>query len=136
MSDRTTALAQGRFVVEIEPQGDPDVADGLTLGRMSLLKRYEGDLVATARGTMLTAMTPVSGSAAYVAIERVSGALHGRVGSFALQHAGSMQAGTQALTVTVVPDSGAGALQGMAGSLRIRVEGGQHFFELDYTLPG
>lgn len=128
--------AQGRFTVELEPLDEPDVADGVSLARMSLHKRYEGDLAATARGTLLTARTPVSGSAGYVAMERVAGTLHGRAGSFALQHAGSMQAGTQALTVTVVPDSGTGALQGIAGNLRIRIDGGQHFYDLDYTLPG
>ncbi len=59
--------AAGAFDVKVEPQGDPDKADGSTLARYSLDKQYHGDLEATAKGTMLTAGTDVKGSAGYVA---------------------------------------------------------------------
>ena len=83
---------------------------------------------------MLTAGTSVAGSAAYVAVERVSGALHGRRGTFALQHIGTMTRGEPSLSITVVPDSGTGELVGLAGRLAIVVAEGKHSYELEYTL--
>lgn len=127
-------LARGSFQVRMTPAAEPDIADGIALGRMTLEKTFEGDLAATGAGQMLTAMTPVQGSAVYVAIERVTGALHGRHGSFALHHTGVMSRGEPSLAIGIVPDSGTGALAGIAGTLRIVVEGKQHFYELDYTL--
>lgn len=129
------AVARGSFKVDIKPQADADEAAGVSLGRMSLQKTYEGDLVGTARGTMLSALTPVKGSAGYVAIERVSGTLHGRAGSFVLQHTGTMDKGAQQLSITIVPDSGTDALVGITGVFRLRIEGGEHFYELEYSLP-
>jgi hypothetical protein len=77
----------------------------------------------------------VKGSAGYVAIERVTGTLHGKSGSFVLQHSGTMTRGEPQLSVTVVPDSGTGELTGLAGALTIRIAEKQHFYEFDYTLP-
>lgn len=129
-----TTVATGQFTVEMKPLTTPDTADGVSLGRMALDKRFEGDLQATGHGEMLTALTPVKGSAGYVAIERVTGRLHGRDGSFVLQHSGLMDQGAQQLVITVVPGSGTGALVGLSGSLRIRIAEGRHFYELEYTL--
>lgn len=128
-------LASGTFQVRITPAAPADEADGTALGRATLDKTYHGELDATARGEMLTAITTTSGSAVYVAIERVRGRLHGREGSFCLGHHGRMARGAQSLTVEVVPDSGSGALAGLAGSLSIRIAEGQHYYELRYTLP-
>jgi hypothetical protein len=126
--------ANGTFEVKLKPQTADDKAEGTTLGRMSIDKQYSGDLVATGKGEMLTANTNVKGSAGYVAIEQVTGTLHGRSGSFVLQHSGTMTRGTPRLTVTVVPDSCAGQLVGLAGKLAINVAEGKHSYELDYTL--
>lgn len=128
-------VAQGTFQVEMKPTTDPDAQDGVSIGHLSLVKTFAGDLVATSRGQMLTALTPTEGSAGYVAIERVTGALHGREGSFVLQHAGMMDRGAQHLSILVVPDSGTGALAGMVGTFQLTVEGGRHHYELAYTLP-
>lgn len=127
--------AEGRFEVQLRPLPDVDERDGLSLGRMALDKRFEGDLAGTGQGLMLTAMTPVKGSAGYVAIERFVGTLAGRSGGFAFLHRGVMAHGAQDLSITVVPDSGSGGLQGLSGSLQIRVEGGQHFYSFRYQLP-
>lgn len=126
--------ATGTFEVEISPDAR-DEADGTTVGRMSLLKVFHGDLEGASRGTMLTATTPVQGSAGYVAVERVEGELHGRAGSFLLQHHGVMSGGKQSLTVVVVPDSGTGELQGIAGEMEIVIDEDAHRYELTYTLP-
>lgn len=130
-----TQHASGSFDVKVSPVGTPDKAEGSTLGRMSLDKQYHGALEATGKGEMLTAGTDVKGSGAYVAIERVTGTLDGRTGSFVLQHTGTMTQGVPAMTITVVPDSGSGQLAGIAGKLTIIIESGKHSYVLDYTLP-
>ena len=127
--------ATGTFSVTMQPQPWTEAtAPGVTLGRLLLSKQYQGDLQASAQGQMLSAVTGVKGSAGYVAIEAVSGTLQGKSGGFALQHRGVMTRGTPQLSVTVVPDSGSGDLTGLAGSLNIRIEQGQHFYDFDYTL--
>ena len=107
-----------------------------SLGRFSLDKQYQGDLEATSKGEMLTATSPVKGSAAYVAVERVSGTLHGRTGTFLLQHSGTMTHGAIHLAVTVVPDSGTGELAGLSGTMDITIAEGKHSYDFAYTLPG
>jgi len=129
-----TYRAQGTFDVKLTPQGEADDADGSQLGQMALEKTYHGALEGSARGEMLTAMTGVEGSAGYVAVERVTGTLDGRAGSFVLLHRGVMTRGSQELSITVVPDSGSRALHSLAGRMTIRIEGGQHFYELEYEL--
>src|SRR4051794_321731 len=106
--------ASGHFIVKITPEWNDAAADGGSLGRMALDKQFHGDLEGTSRGIMLTAGTSTKGSAGYVAIERVSGSLDGRQGSFVLQHSGTMNRGAPQLTITVVPDSGSGQLTGLA----------------------
>ena len=131
----TVSRAVGTFEVKLTAQSNDDV-DGVPLGRMSIDKQYRGDLEGTAKGEMLTALTPNQGSAGYVAIERVTGTLHGRRGSFVLQHNGLMTRGEQNLKIVVVPDSGTGELKGISGALTIKIEGGKHSYEFEYTLPG
>jgi hypothetical protein len=128
--------ASGTFDVKLskEPLANPD-ADP-TLGRMTIDKTFSGDLQGTSKGEMLMAGSAERGSAGYVAIERVTGTLRGRSGSFVLQHMGVMNRGTPQLTVTVVPDSGTGELAGLAGTLDIKITDGKHFYTFDYALPG
>lgn len=125
-----TTRASGTFEVKLAPQAGHEPA----LGRMTIDKEFHGDLEAVSKGEMLAAMTAVEGSAGYVAMERVSGTLHGRRGTFVLQHSGTMNRGAPQLVVTVVPDSGTDELAGLSGTMRIIVEGGKHSYELDYTL--
>ena len=130
-----TERATGIFEVALTPQGEPDAAPGAALGRMSIDKQFHGDLVAVGKDEMLTAMTGVDGSASYVAIERVTGTLNGRKGSFALQHTGSANRGAQQLAITVVPDSGADQLIGIMGELSLNIADGKHFYTFEYSLP-
>jgi Protein of unknown function (DUF3224) len=130
-----SAVAKGSFTVEMKPQAEPAAVEGISLGRMSLDKHFEGDLVATDRGEMLTALTPIKDSAGYVAIERVTGTLHGRSGSFVFQPAGTMDREAQQLSITVVPGSGTGALIGISGSFKLSIREGKHFYEFEYSLP-
>jgi hypothetical protein len=128
-----TTRATGPFEVKMAPldtHAQPPV-----LSRMSLDKVYHGDLEATAVGEMLAGMTPTEGSAGYVAIERVTGTLAGRTGTFLLQHNGLMNRGAPSLVINVIPDSGTGELEGLAGTMQIIIEGGAHRYAFDYTLP-
>jgi hypothetical protein len=128
-----TNHASGTFDVNLVPQKSE--TEGANLGRMFIDKHFQGDLQATSKGEMLSAMGEVKGSAGYVAIERVSGSLGGRNGTFALMHTGTMARGVPQLSVTVVPDSATGELAGLSGSMTIKIEAGKHFYEFDYTLP-
>jgi len=133
-----TQLAKGPFDVKLNPQplALEDDGEGAARGRMSLDKRFHGDLDATSKGEMLTAMSGTQGSAGYVAIEKVAGTLGGRAGTFALQHSATMTRGEPDLRIIVVPDSGTGALAGLVGTMKIVIaDGGKHFYELEYSLP-
>jgi hypothetical protein len=131
----TSLRATGPFEVKLEPLPAYNAESASLLGRMSLDKLFHGDLEATSKGEMLTAMSAVKGSAAYVAVERVTGTLKGKSGSFALQHSGTMTRGGQQLVITVVPDSGTGELEGLAGVMSIEIVAGKHSYVLDYSLP-
>ena len=127
--------ATGTFDVKLAPLTAYNTSEEASAGRMSLDKQFHGDLSATSKGEMLTAGTATKGSAGYVAIERVSGTLHGRTGGFSLQHSGTMTRGVPQLTISVVPDSGTGQLSGIAGQMNIIIAAGKHTYEFDYTLP-
>ena len=129
--------AAGPFDVKVDPRplALEDDGEGAARGRMSIDKRYHGDLDAVSKGEMLTAMTGTQGSAGYVAIEKVSGSLGGRKGTFALQHNATMTRGAPFLNIIVVPDSGTGELAGLTGTMKIEiVDGGKHFYAFDYRL--
>jgi hypothetical protein len=125
----------GTFEVKLTPMPAEDKSEGATLGRMTIDKQYHGDLEAKSKGEMLTAGTSVKGSAGYVAIEKVTGTLKGRSGTFAVQHSGTMTRGAPQLTVTVVPDSGTGQLTGLVGKMTIKIAEGKHSYEFEYALP-
>lgn len=126
--------ASGTFDVKLAPQPAAPGIEAANLGRMTIDKRFHGDLDATSLGEMLSAGIPEGGSAGYVAIERVTGTLQGRTGSFVLMHFGLMDRGAPSLRVTVVPDSGTDELTGLRGELTIRIEQGQHEYGFEYTL--
>jgi len=129
-----TQHATGPFEVKVTHQDD-NYADPL-LARMTLDKHYHGDLEATGQGQMLTAGTAVKGSGAYVAIEKVTGTLKGRTGSFVLQHTGTMTQNVPQLTITVVPDSGTGQLAGITGKMTITIAaGGKHSYDSNTRCP-
>lgn len=131
-----TTRASGTFEVKLNPLAAYNDAEASNLGRMSLDKQFHGDLEGTSKGEMLTAGTGVKGSAGYVAIERVSGTLHGRKGTFVLQHSGTMTRGAPRLIITVVPDSGTDQLVGLAGTLVINIADGKHSYDFEYTVAG
>jgi hypothetical protein len=130
-----TARAAGPFDVKLAPLDPANKTEDNALGRMSIDKQFHGDLEATSKGEMLTAGTTVKGSAGYVAIERVSGSLRGRTGTFILQHNATMNRGTPQLNIIVVPDSGTSQLAGLTGTMNIIIADGKHSYDFSYSLP-
>lgn len=123
----------GTFEVELTP----DTVEGKDIapfGLMTFDKAFSGPLTGTSKGAMISAYTEVKGSAGYVAMEQVTGRLEDKEGSFMLQHSGTMSAAGQSQSIVVVPDSGTGDLKGIFGTLMIRIEDGQHFYDFEYDL--
>lgn len=132
----TSRFATGPFDVQLVPQTLSAVAEHSGLGRMSLDKHFHGALEATSTGEMIAFRSAVASSAGYVAMETVHGTLDGRAGSFVLQHSSTLTRGEPVQSITVVPDSGTGALTGLAGRMTIDIApGGAHAYRFDYTLP-
>jgi hypothetical protein len=132
----TSQRATGSFDVKVTPQKpDTQVARAANLSRLTIDKRFHGDLEGISKGEMLALQTEVKGSAGYVALERVSGKLKGRTGSFVLQHSGTMNRGDPDTEITVVPDSGTGELRGLSGRMNITVlPDGAHTYEFDFKI--
>ena len=126
--------ASGTFEVDLKPQALADGEADAALGRLSIVKQFHGDLEGTSKGEMLSARTSVEDSAGYVAIEKVTGTLRGRQGTFVLQHSSTMTRGEGEQNITVVPDSGTGELAGLKGRMTIEVSGGEHRYVLEYNL--
>lgn len=127
--------ASGPFEVKLAALPNYDADPASKFGRMSIDKIFHGDLDATSKGEMLSAVGEIKGSAGYVAIERVSGTLGGRNGSFTLQHNATMTRGVPSLNIIVVPDSATGELTGLTGRMAINIADGAHSYEFDYELP-
>ena len=124
--------ATGTFEVKLIPEEDK--TGEAIVGRMSIDKQFQGDIEGTSKGLMVMAGTAVEGSAGYVALEKVTGTINGRSGSFYLQHSGIMRRGEGQLTIVVVPDSGTDELTGIDGQLNITITEGKHFYDFEYTL--
>ena len=128
------AQIKGEFDVTRAPEAPCDMGDGVVAGHFRFDKRFHGDLDATSVVHMLAVGTDVPGSAGYVAIERLSGMLQDRTGTFFMQHHGIMHRGAASLALTVVPDSGTGELEGLSGSMKIDITEGKHYYTFDYLL--
>jgi hypothetical protein len=130
--EKVMTKASGTFEVKLNPQ---DQGAEMPVGRMQIDKQFQGDLAGTSKGQMLMASSgSVKDSAGYVAIEKVTGTLNGRRGSFYLQHNGVMTRGVGELAITVIPDSGTDELAGLRGKMNIIIAGGKHSYEFEYTL--
>ena len=124
--------AKGEFEVKRIPQDELEIGEGATVGHSRFDKRFHGALDATSVVHMLALMSPVQGSGAYVAMERIVGTLDGRRGTFYTQHNGIMDRGKPSLDLTVVPDSGTDGLTGLRGRMAIDIVDGKHYYTFDY----
>jgi len=127
-------IVKGTFEVTMKAEPPYETVEQVALGRASFDKRFSGPLTATGAVQMLAARGPVPSSAGYVALERISGTLEGKAGTFALVHLGLSDRGAQSLTIAIVPDSGTGELRGIRGRMSIEIVEGRHHYSLDYTL--
>ncbi len=128
--------AQGSFEVKVAPLPPDEAIAATSIARYSLDKIYRGDLEGVSAGEMMGAGNPATGKAGYVAVEQFTGALHGKSGSFALQHSSTMDDGRYDMNIRVAPGSGTGQLEGIAGTLTVLIAAGSHSYTFDYTLPG
>lgn len=134
--EKTMQHASGTFEVKMAPQPATPGIEAAALGRQTIDKRFHGDLDGSSLGEMVAVMSKETGSGAYVAMERVTGTLGGKRGSFVLMHSATMTRGVPAMAVSVVPDSGTDELAGLTGSLAIHIDAqGGHSYTFDYSLP-
>ncbi len=131
--------AKGTFEVKVVPVESSAIAQQAGVGRMTIDKVFSGALEGSSKGEMLTGTTESTGSMAYVAMERVTGKLDGRSGSFVLMHNATMLRSNPSageLNIAVVPASGTGELEGLTGKMKIIIDSaGKHTYDLEYTLP-
>ena len=123
--------AKGSFDVKITPQ---ESAADAPVARMLLYKEFHGALEAIAHGEMMAAHEPLTGAGVYVAIDRVTGTLDGRSGSFLIAHRGIRNADGQSLDIVIVPGSGTGQFAGITGTVGIEIVGKEHFYSVEYEL--
>lgn len=119
-----------------EPEADPA---GPTRSDATVRKQFEGDLAAESEARLLMCQADtedITAGAGYVASEVVRGALHGREGSFVMQHWGLSADGSERTGGHIVPGSGTGDLTGLTGSVEISVDAdGAHTLTINYELP-
>ena len=132
--------AKGHFDIKMAPAEATDFEKANDIARFTSDKTWHGDFEGVSHGEMITGSTAGTGSMAYVAIERVTGKLNGRQGSFTFAHRASMMKGDAPsagdLSVMVVPNSATGELTGLSGSLMIHIDAqGKHTWTFDYSLP-
>jgi hypothetical protein len=129
----TISRVSGPFEVKLTQQEDKTDPG---IGRVILDKKFHGELEASSHGVMLFPTATPKDTGGYVAMEIVSGTLAGHTGTFALQHSGTMNAGTYSLSVLVVPGSGTNQLAGLTGKMNINIAaGGKHSYDFEYALP-
>ena len=129
----TQQIAKGTFTVALKPEAQ-DKEAGISFGRFSIVKIFTGELQATSKVDMLSAGSETNGHGSYVAIERVTGTLHGKSGAFVLMHMGSRSPAGQELSITVVPGCSTGQLEGLDGKLTISIVDKVHHYEFAYQI--
>ena len=128
------AQVKGEFDVKRNPEGGFDLGGGAVAGHFRFDKQFHGALDATGIVHMLAVGTQVDGSAAYVAVERIDGSLDGLRGAFLTQHNGTLDRGVPTLSLTVVPDSATGELEGLRGRMQIDIVEGKHYYTFEYEI--
>jgi uncharacterized protein DUF3224 len=97
-----------------EPQPYEETEEGPNLVEIHVSETFSGDIEGEGVVRFLQAVRE-DGSASFVGIERVTGSLGGRKGSFLLQDTGTLEGNTVNGTWFVIPGSGTGELRGLRG---------------------
>lgn len=112
-----------------------DDAAGKALAEADWATRWEGELTAEGRVRCLMIYTGDDQSGAeYVSLERVTGTLAGREGSFVLRATGSHDAGGASSVCDVVEHSGTGQLAGLRGRVSGTATGMTYLVTFEYEL--
>ena len=118
--------ATGRIEVQTwEPQQYDESTGGPNLVEVQVTETFSGDIEGQGKVRFLQTVR-ADGSASFVGVERVTGSLGGRSGSFVLQDQGTLEANLVSGTWFVVPGSGTDELAGLRGEGRFEAELGQH----------
>jgi hypothetical protein len=125
---------KGTFEIKGTPLDPSATTTQIGAGRMAFNKTFQGDLQATGVVEMIGLMDRELMSGAYVALERITGTLLGKKGSFCMQHSSTMARGVPEQRITVIPDSGTDELKGLSGSMVIDIVEKQHHYTFDLTL--
>jgi hypothetical protein len=128
--------AKGTFEVKMGQADTPEIGKAAGLGTMTIDKTWSGDITGTSKGVMTHAA--VEKAMAYVALEKMDVAISGKAGTFLFMHRATIMSDDPAsavLEVTVVPNSGTGALKGIDGKLTITIDKSGHSYDFEYTLP-
>jgi hypothetical protein len=127
--------ASARFAITSWDEKPYDEGQDLPkLTRASVARTYTGDVAGEGRVEYLM-MYRGDGSATFVGLERVSGQVAGRTGSFVLQRTGVFEGGQAKESYAVIPGSATGELHGLVGDGTSAVGHGlEHPFTLSYEL--
>ena len=110
-------------------QSTYDDSAGLELGRATVGKKFTGELEGTSSAELIMVATP-EGPAAYTAVERFTGTLAGRDGSFVMVHGASAE--ESAATGRIV--AAAGDLARLTGTVVYEHDDQGPRVTLDYEL--
>ena len=127
--------ANGRFAIKNWEEKPYSEGQGLPkLTRASVTKTFTGDIEGEGQVEYLMAYRS-DGSATFVGLERVTGRIGGKAGTFVLQRTGTFENGQAKESYSVVPGSATGELQGLRGDGSTGVGHGlEHPFNLSYEL--
>jgi Protein of unknown function (DUF3224) len=130
MSERATAS----FDITTWDEQPYDERDGVKLSRTRVVKAFRGEIEGESTAELLMALAGED-AAAYVGVERVTGRVNGRQGSFVYLHTATAAGGSQSASWPVMAGSGSGELAGISGQIRIdNLPDGGHVLTLDYAL--
>jgi hypothetical protein len=111
-------------VQKYEPVAYDESADGPVLSRIHVEETFSGDIRGDGVVEFLQAAR-ADGSASFVGIERVTGTIGDRDGTFLLQDAGTVADGIVSGDWSVIPGSGTGGLAGLHGTGGFRANLGE-----------
>jgi Protein of unknown function (DUF3224) len=119
-------------VKSYQPTPYDQPAEGPSLVRIHVVEDFSGDIQGEGVAEFLQT-TRGEDQASFVGVERVTGILAGRSGTFVLQDEGTLEGSTVSGNWFVVPGSGTGELRGLRGEGGFTAQLGQRAdITLDY----
>lgn len=125
--------ATGRFNLDAWEEEAVDAVEDFVLARVRVGKTFHGDAEATSSTELVIAKKGEAG-VAYGGLERFTGSLHGKQGTFVLHHDASRSADGGWFRWSIVPGSGAGELTGIRGEGTVVPHDDSYSYTFDYDL--